>query len=215
MPAGRFLSTNMSRTDMKSEKSADVEPCRLDGLVIPHGGYSTIVADPPWPYSGRGPASSKEHRPNSYGAAPSSVERYGKMSIAELCALAPPSSENAHLYLWATNYFLVQAHEIAEAWGFSPKTVLTWGKVKSDGTASMKTGHYFRGATEHVIFGVRGSLRLAKGKCQPTLFLSKRLPHSVKPDWFYSMCEEASPGPYLELFARRRRPGWDAWGSEV
>lgn len=187
----------------------------LDRLVIPYGGFRTIVADPPWPYTGRGPASSKEHRPNSFGAAPSSVERYGSMSIDDLCGLMPKASDNAHCYIWTTNSFITEAHQIAEAWGFAPKTLLTWGKMKPDGTPSMKTGYYFRGATEHCLFSVRGSQRLIGASCKPTLYLSERLPHSVKPEWFYKLCEECSPGPYLEMFARRPREGWTVWGNEV
>ena len=180
----------------------------------PCSAFRCIVADPPWPYEGRGPASSKEHRPNSYGAAPSSVERYGAMSISELCELKPKPEDDAHCYIWTTNSFVCEAHQIAEAGGFAPKTLLTWGKLKPDGTPSMKTGYYFRGATEHCLFSVRGSLRL-NGPCKPTLYLSERLPHSRKPEWFYRLCEEVSPGPYLELFARRKRHGWASWGNEI
>lgn len=178
--------------------------------------YKTIVADPPWPYTGRGPASSKKHRPNSYGAAPSSVEKYGSMSMAELKTLpvVQYAENKSHLYLWTTNGFICEAHELAKAWGFVPKTVLTWGKIKLNGTPSMKTGYYFRGATEHCLFAVRGNKRLI-GEARPTLFLGKREPHSVKPDWFYKMVESASEGPYLELFARRNRIGWDSWGNQV
>jgi N6-adenosine-specific RNA methylase IME4 len=138
------------------------------------------------------------------------------MTIDELKRLSVPVADNAHLYLWTTNSFMVQAHEIAEAWGFKPKTILTWVKVKkADATcASMKTGYYFRSATEHIVFAVRGSLRNT-GPCRPTAFMLPREPHSVKPEFFFQLAEEQSPGPYLEMFARRRRAGWDAFGNEV
>lgn len=138
------------------------------------------------------------------------------MTVKELCALpvAAVVTDSAHLYLWTTNSFLVEVHEIARAWGFAPKTLVTWVKKKPDGTPSMKTGYYFRGATEHCLFAVRGSLRL-KGPPHPTVFETPRLPHSVKPDYFYALVEAQSHGPYLELFARRKRPGWSAWGNEV
>jgi N6-adenosine-specific RNA methylase IME4 len=108
------------------------------------------------------------------------------------------------------------SHEIAEAWGFKPKTILTWAKThQSDaGRVSMKTGYYFRGATEHCLFCVRGSLKLQTSDGLPTAYLWPRLPHSVKPDAFYDLVERASPGPYLEMFARRARFGWDYWGDE-
>ena len=136
------------------------------------------------------------------------------MSIKEICDLMPKSEADAHLYLWTTNAFFVEAHAVARAWGFKPKTVLTWVKMKSDGTPSMKQGHYFRGATEHALFAVKGSLRLRAERALPTAYLWPRLPHSVKPEQFYALVEEASPPPYLELFARRNRLGWDAWGDQ-
>ena len=181
--------------------------------------YGTVLADPPWPYDNKdGPRAAPDHRPNSWdgvtGAVGSSI-RYGSMPIDGLCSLQIPVAEQAHLYLWTTNAFLVEAHEVAKAWGFAPKTMLTWGKVKSDGTPSMKAGYYYRGATEHVLFGVRGTnIRLA-GPPTPTLFLSRRLAHSVKPAWIYEIAETHSPAPRLELFARAHRLGWDVWGNEV
>jgi len=124
------------------------------------------------------------------------------------------SDEKSHLYLWTTNGFICEAHELAKAWGFEPKTIITWGKLKCDGSPSMKTGYYFRGATEHILFATRGNKRLI-GEARPTLYLSKREPHSVKPEWFYRMIREASEGPYLELFARKKRDGIHAWGNEI
>ncbi len=180
--------------------------------------FKTIVADPPWPYDNKdGPRAAPEHRPNSWSTScAGSAPRYGSMTMPELMAMkvADAAEAAAHLYLWTTNSFMVEAHDLARAWGFRPKTVLTWGKMKPDGTPSMKTGYYFRGATEHVLFCVRGTLRLLGGAC-PTLHLSPRLPHSVKPEWFYAMVEQQSPGPYLELFARSTRLGWSSWGNEV
>jgi N6-adenosine-specific RNA methylase IME4 len=109
-----------------------------------------------------------------------------------------------------------EAYDVAQAWGFKPKTILTWTKIHRDdpGRVSMKVGYYFRGATEHCLFGVRGSLR-TRANNLPTGYLWPRLPHSVKPDAFYDLVETASPGPYLELFARRARMGdWHYWGDQ-
>jgi N6-adenosine-specific RNA methylase IME4 len=138
---------------------------------------------------------------------------YSFMSLDELAAVRPVTEDNAHLYLWTTNAFMVEAHDLAKAWGFKPKTICTWVKFKEDDSPSMKTGYYFRGATEHFLFCVRGSMRL-KRMDLPTAYLWPRLGHSIKPDAFYDLVESASPGPYLELFARRNRLGWDTWGNE-
>lgn len=181
--------------------------------------FGTIVADPPWPYKDvRGPRTAPEHRPkswNSDGSAVSSAYKYGSMPIEEIKRLVPPTTEQAHLYLWTTNGFLVEAHEIARAWGFAPKTLLTWAKVRADGSASMRTGHYFRGATEHMLFATKGKKLWPKGTMKPTVYFHKRLAHSIKPDVFFDLARECSPGPYLEMFARKRRDGWSVWGNEV
>ena len=180
--------------------------------------FKTIVADPPWPYKSPGKIGGDAHptkeRTEFYGDAGSRV-RYGAMSIDDICTIDVRAADDAHLYLWFTNGFAVEAHKVAEAWGFRPVTILTWTKVKPDGTPSMKMGYYFRGATEHVLFGVRGSLRLRAGRAVPTAFFWPRTPHSVKPDAFYDLVEECSPGPYLELFARRQRIGWHCEGNEL
>lgn len=184
------------------------------------GTYRTIVADPPWPYRsgtlvGRGltpPGRAINWRAQKTRGI---GDRYPVMSVAAICALRIPAAEEAHLYLWTTNAFMVEAHDVARAWGFSPKTILTWTKVKPDGAPSMRAGYWFRGATEHVVFAVRGTMRLRGPRPLPTAFLWPRLPHSVKPEHFFDLVEEASPGPYLELFARRRRLGWDALGDAI
>lgn len=180
--------------------------------------YSTIMADPPWPYNDtKGPMGNAGRGKPQQGSTMKQVgvaDNYPVMSIEALKALKIPVADEAHLYLWTTNAFMVEAHEIAVAWGFKPKTILTWVKTKVDGTPSMKTGWYFRGATEHILFAIKGRLKTT-GPCRPTAYLAPRLPHSVKPDLFYTLCEEKSPPPRLELFARRRREGWDAFGNEV
>lgn len=183
--------------------------------------FRTIVADPPWPYKakgmpgtgGRGRLPDAQLTKTRFSGA--SV-RYDLMTIKEIVALQPPAAENAHLYLWTTNAFMLEAHQVAEAWGFAPKTILTWTKTYQDDRArvSCKTGYYFRGATEHCLFCVRGSLPLQTEKALPTAYLWPRLPHSVKPDAFYDLVEQASPGPYLEIFARRARFGWEYAGNE-
>lgn len=182
--------------------------------------YSTIVADPPWPYDMSGQnGSAIPHSVKRDGGIARGVDNkgYSTLSIADLCAMPVRSlsATNAHLYLWVTNSFIDEGYDIARAWGFKPKTVLTWVKTHQDDPArvSMKTGYYFRGATEHVIFAVRGSLRLQTDEGMPTAYLWPRIgAHSVKPASFGDLVEKCSPGPYVELFARQPRLGWDAWG---
>lgn len=191
--------------------------------------FRTIVADPPWPYP-KGSVSraqtketGKVHWADRVRVGPGI--HYKTMTLADICNLPVRrlAHINAHLYLWTTNKFMEEAFSVVRAWGFTFKTILTWGKIKEPDALwkraalpepSMAVGHYFRGATEHVLFAVRGRLTL-RGDVKPTLLLRPRLPHSVKPTSFFSMVEEVSYPRRLELFARKPRPGWDVWGNEV
>lgn len=188
--------------------------------------YSTIVADPPWQYDSdserdgvvRSAVITRSVKRDGTLARGVRDRSYSRMSTAEIAAMpvADLAAKNAHLYLWVTNAFMEEGHTICRAWGFRPKTILTWVKTHQDDPArvSMKTGYYFRGATEHVIFAVRGSLPLQTDEGQPTAYLWPRIgAHSVKPDSFGDLVERCSPGPYVELFCRRPRLGWDAWGK--
>jgi N6-adenosine-specific RNA methylase IME4 len=176
--------------------------------------YRTIAADPPWPYDTSRALPKSFKRNSTIALGGGAEERYPLMSLADLCALRPPVADDAHLYLWTTNAFMEKAHGVARAWGFQPKTICTWGKVQPNGRPSMKVGYWFRGATEHCIFAVRGSLPFPAGIAEPTLWLWPRLPHSVKPGAFYDLVERVSPAPRLELFARTQRLGWETWGDE-
>lgn len=186
--------------------------------------YHTIVADPAWPYKDAGKESSTLVKPDASrfrmdGTESTQVNNwtYKPMSMLDIIALPVKdlAEDNAHLYLWTTNAFMVEAHQVAKAWGFEQKTIITWGKVHQDDhlKPSMKTGYYYRGATEHCLFCVRGSQKTSG--TWPTLFLWPRIgEHSVKPEAFIDLVEQASPGPYVELFSRRHRMGWDVWGTD-
>lgn len=187
--------------------------------------YSTIVADPPWRYDSdterdgivRSAVITRSVKRDGSLARGVRDGSYGRMGADEVAAMPVGDlvGKDAHLYLWVTNAFMVEGHDICRAWGFQPKTVLTWVKTHADNPArvSMKTGYYFRGATEHVVFAVRGSLALRTDEGLPTAYLWPRIgKHSVKPAAFGDLVEKASPGPYLEIFARSPRLGWDSWG---
>jgi N6-adenosine-specific RNA methylase IME4 len=185
--------------------------------------FGTILADPPWPYHSPKAVIGNAGRGAQDGNAAKMVQanvlqHYNVMTMEQIINLpiANLAEKNAHLYLWTTNSFLVEAHEVAKKWGFKPKTLLTWVKTKHalPGTPSMKVGYWYRSATEHILFAVRGKMRLL-GPPAPTAYLLPRLPHSIKPDFFYDLIEKQSPGPYLELFARRARSGWEHWGNEL
>ncbi len=165
--------------------------------------YKTIYADPPWTEVGGG----KIKR----GA----DKHYTLMKTKNIIKLHVNilAEDNCHLYLWATNNFLKDAFEVMEAWGFKYKTMITWSKDR------IGLGQYFRGQTEHCLFGVKGFVpyKIIDGKRQQgtTSFTAKRGKHSKKPIEMRNMIEKVSYPPYIELFAREKHINWDVWGDEL
>jgi len=165
--------------------------------------YKTIVADPPWtPELGKTWKTrfTDKARPQKH---------YDTLTVEQICKLQPLAAKQAHLYLWVLNQHVNWGYEVAEAWGFGVVQMLTWAKP------GMGTGR-FQCNTEQVLVCRKGSRHgnpfQATGG---TWFNWKRGRHSAKPDAFYLLVEQCSPGPFLEMFARERRLGWDAWGNEV
>lgn len=187
--------------------------------------YRTIVADPPWDQKG-GPAfAGRQYDARAKGVVvtrrgggPSKDLPYQSMSVDEIARLdvAGMAADDAHLYLWVTNRYVVDAYAIAAAWGFKPSALLTW--CKSPGGLGM--GGAFVQTTEHILFSRRGK-DIRTSRERSTWWQWKRPyradgkpDHSRKPDAFYDIVEQVSPGPYVELFARRARFGWDYWGDQ-
>lgn len=163
-----------------------------EGLSPP---YRTIVADPPWRYANAATkADARKH--------------YSTMSLAEICALpvADLATDSAHLWLWGTNALMEEAHRVVRAWGFRPLTILTWCKPRPG------VGHYLRNNTEHCILASRGKPLVPAEKPLSTWYEWTATAHSAKPPAFYDLVEQVSPGPFVDLFCRRPRFGWDTWG---
>lgn len=180
-----------------------------DLLAKLSGQYSTILADPPWQFQNRTGKVAPEHR---------RLLRYPTMELKEIIELpvARLAAGQSHLYLWVPNALLQEGLRVMEAWGFTYKSNLVWHKIRKDGGPDGRgVGFYFRNVTELVLFGVRGSLRtLPPGRRQVNIIATRKREHSRKPDEIYDLIESCSPGPYLEVFARFRRPGWKQWGNE-
>lgn len=139
---------------------------------------------------------------------------YRTMSTDEIAALPVGDlvAKDAHLYLWATAAMLPDALDVMEAWGFGYRTAAVWVKVTAAGAPDGRgLGHYHRNAHELLLFGVRG--RLSTAVAQPNVIVERKRGHSRKPEAAFRLIERASPAPRLELFARRRRRGWTAWGD--
>jgi N6-adenosine-specific RNA methylase IME4 len=116
------------------------------------------------------------------------------------------------------NALLPEGLQVIAAWGFAYKTNLVWHKLRKDGHSDGRgVGFYFRNVTELLLFGVRGrnARTLAPGRSQINYMGSRKREHSKKPDEQYGIIEACSPGPYVELFARGVRPGWETWGNQA
>lgn len=185
--------------------------------------FPCIVADPPWDVKA-GPAGSGYVRLDGKQvwdgtSRPTRDLDYPTMTIEEICALPVEAmaAEHAHLYIWTINKYVEDTYRVARAWGFKPSTLLVWAKVPFGGGL----GGTFGISTEYILFCRRGSLP-AKKRVTGTWWNWKRQydergkpSHSSKPEAFQTMVESVSPGPYLELFARRKRHGWAVWGNEI
>jgi N6-adenosine-specific RNA methylase IME4 len=172
--------------------------------------YRTIVVDPPWRYHNtRG----TQTRSRIGRRAITAEGQYPTMARDEIATLPVGdfASASAHIYLWVTVplMFEVEPHRILAGWGFDYITTLTWVKTGPPGM-----GFYFRGGTEHVLFGTRGKLGIPAALRESNIITAPRRGHSEKPDAFYDLVERVSPESRVELFARRARFGWDYWGDE-
>ncbi len=173
--------------------------------------FSTILADPPWQFQNRTGKVAPEHK---------RLNRYPTMSLQDIkdLPIQTAAESTSHLYLWVPNALLQEGLEVMDAWGFKYKSNLIWYKVRKDGGPDRRgVGFYFRNVTEVILFGVRGknARTLSPGRSQENIISSQKREHSRKADEQYSLIEKCSRGPYLELFARGQRLGWESWGNQV
>jgi N6-adenosine-specific RNA methylase IME4/ParB-like chromosome segregation protein Spo0J len=166
---------------------------------LPAGPFRVIIADPPWPYELR------SEDPSQRGTTP-----YPQMSIEQIKAMpvADIAHDDAILWLWSTNLHMPHAFEVAAAWGFEHKTILTWAKSK------MGCGDWLRGQTEHCLFATRGKPTVTLSN-ETTLLPGPVREHSRKPEEFYALVKRLCPGATAELFQRTEREGIVGHGDEV
>lgn len=206
-----------------------------DLLTDGRGGYGAAYADPPWrfdTYSRKGRRRSPDGR-EEFGALPllgveaeTTTERHYKtMDVAAIAALpiGQLMAPHAVLFMWAVFNMLPEAIAVGEAWGFTLKTARVWAKLNPKGwnerrsienNFAIGTGYIARGNPEPLLIFTRGKPRWRK----PTpraLIIAPRREHSRKPDGIREQIAAQVAGPYLEVFARTRAPGWDAWGDQV
>lgn len=169
---------------------------------LPAGPFGAILADPPWAFR----TYSKTDVAPARGAQP-----YAVMSLDDIKALpvGDVAARDSLLFMWTVSHLQSEAFDVARAWGFRPVSLaFIWDKDR------MGMGYWTRQEAEVCHLFKRGRpKRLSKGVRQ--IIRAPRREHSRKPDEQYDRIERLVAGPYLELFARQERPGWNAWGNEV
>jgi N6-adenosine-specific RNA methylase IME4 len=168
---------------------------------LPTGKYACIVCDPPWEMD----IITQEIRPWQVNLA------YPTMGKEQLFAFPLPdlAADDCHLYLWFTHRHLLLALRLCEHWGFRYECLLTWDK-----SGGFTPFHSFQRTTEHALFCRRGSLKLLRDGLSLCI-REKRREHSRKPEAFYELVKQASPGPRVDLFSRENRDGFTCWGNEA
>ena len=179
-----------------------------------HKKYDVIYADPPWYYENAVPRDTPGKRLE--GLVP-----YPMLKDAELEALPVRelAARDSVLFMWATGPCLDQAMRLVAAWGFKFKTVWkVWEKRTVHGRAVCGTGFWNRPSCEFLLVGARGKGHMKRklSSSEQQEFASVRGAHSAKPPELREAVRAFLDVPSrIELFARDRAPGFDAWGLEV
>lgn len=169
--------------------------------------YRTIVADPPWDYPdgcvalGPGHGVIRRDQPLPYSG----------MTVEEIKALPVPglAADDCRLFCWTTNKYLPATFDVLEAWGFTYRQTLVWWKADVNLVGSVAPN-----SAEFVLVATRGTPGRLVPMPSAVVKTTRSGGHSVKPECWLDYFEQVSPGPYVELFARRARFGWDYWGNE-
>jgi N6-adenosine-specific RNA methylase IME4 len=207
-----------SATDKTGQLKLAISQELLPNLPpLPVGSYSLIVIDPPWQYSLR--EIDATHR----GRCP-----YPSMTDQQILdmPIGAISQPNAYLLLWVTNNHLPLGFQCLESWKFAYKSIFTWVKTTKASTeeapkVNFGIGHYGRNCTEHWLVATKGKPGsfTSHGLTNiPNVIHAPRGKHSQKPEEFWVITDriaEKLGGKNIELFARQRRSGWDAWGAEI
>lgn len=154
-----------------------------------------LMLDPPWNIQQKGKLGAQQH----YDLL--NLEEIAKLPINDLL------EENGAVFLWVTNAVLPFAFDLLKRWGLEYRSVYTFCKPR------LGLGVYLRNSTEQLLLATKGKAPV-QFHGQMNWGLHPLQSHSAKPEEIYEIIERLYPGPYLELFARARHPGWHTWGYE-
>ena len=171
-----------------------------DAGELPETKFRVLYADPPWDYGNTMPEGTTEQR-----------DHYPTMKLSAICELPVKEmvEENAVLFLWTTSPCLEESFAVISAWGFKYKSSFVWDKIKHN------MGHYNSVRHEFLLVCVRGSCQPDVHKLFDSVVSVERTTHSTKPEEFRTIIDTIYPnGKRLELFARRKAPGWKVYGNQ-
>lgn len=191
------------------------EPRRRRPLAPPPerapGGYGCLLVDLPWRFELHSEA----------GEAKAPQAHYDCWTTEDLATMWRDhlridwlTAPDCGLVFWATFPMLDDARYVIRKWGFAYSTGGAWFKKTRSGKPAFGTGYRLRSAVEPFLVATRGNPPL-KSRSQRNAIEAAVRGHSRKPDQIYDLCEALFDGPYLEICARQRRPGWEAWGDQV
>src|SRR3990167_462234 len=170
--------------------------------------FGAVLADPPWKfkaYSAKGITTR---------SAESQYKTASMTSLADI-PVADWAAPDCALFMWTVDSHLDQGIALMQAWGFTFKTIaFVWVKTAKSGKPRMSMGLWTRKMSEVCLLGTRGKPRRV-GKGVRQVIMAPRREHSRKPDEIYERIEALVAGPYMEMFARQQRKGWEAWGDEI
>lgn len=202
---------------MESGRSVCIQDIRNQDRVEP-GRYNIIYADPAWRFKNWSMAELAQR--GERWARRNGRSPYDVMTTADICSLpvADLAARDSILLMWATYPKLEEAFDVIRAWGFQYKTVgFTWVKQNPSGVGfHFGLGYHSRGNPEICLLATRGKGLRRVDNSVPNLLISPLEEHSKKPDEArIRIMRLYGKVPCLELFARQRWPGWDAWGNQV
>jgi N6-adenosine-specific RNA methylase IME4 len=199
---------------------------RSDPFVgLQRNGYGAILADPPWRFRTWNKAEAVASRSSNHGTFVSNEVHYHTMPIEQIAEMpvASLAADDCALFLWITWPNLEDALRVMRAWGFAFKTcAFAWTKAdasqlelfKDDVVGQMGMGYWTRANTEPCLLGTRGRPQRLNADVRQAI-IEPRREHSRKPDCVKERIERLVAGPYLELFSRSSRPGWDVFGNQA
>lgn len=194
-------------------------------MNFPAGQYGLIYADAAWDFETHSEAGQKKSQHAHYDCM--TLDELKAMRDDVVFATAPDSV----LVMWACFPSLHWAMDLMKTWGFDYVTGGSWNKITRHGKQGFGTGYILRSSSELFLIGKHGSPKAKNKRTRNALFSGDVPPslhdilnisvnaglreHSRKPDQMIDMLEKLFDGPYLELFCRHKRPGWEAWGNQT